>query len=99
MIKDFKIGETISQVFLVKDVTKGVTTTGKNYMSILLQDKSGTIEGKKWDIDAKDLENFKKGALLLIDGDVTSFKDKLQLRIASDNIANKEYMIPPSNIL
>lgn len=91
MIKDFKNGETISQVFLVKDVTKGVTTTGKNYISVILQDKSGTIEGKKWDIDTKDLENFKKGSILLIDADVTTFKDKLQLRIASDNIPNKEY--------
>lgn len=90
MINEFKDGDNISQVFLVKDVTKGITAKGLNYLNVSLQDRTGIIEAKKWDTQPIDLETIKKGAVLLIDGEVILYRDKLQLKIINAYRANKE---------
>lgn len=82
MIKDLVERGNASGVYLIKDVNKGITTNGLNYLSFVLQDKSGVIEAKKWDINADDINKSEKGKIIRIDGEVTKFKDKLQIRIA-----------------
>ena len=54
LIKDFVENEKINQPFLVNNVTKGITTKGSNYLNIILQDASGTMEAKKWEIEEND---------------------------------------------
>ena len=82
MIKDLIERGNASGVYLIKDVNKGITTNGLNYLSFVLQDKSGTIDAKKWDVTAEDINKSEKGKIVRIDGEVTKFKDKLQIRIA-----------------
>ncbi len=48
-ITTLQVGESVDQFLLIKQATKGVTTVGKPFMSLLLQDKSGDIEAKLWD--------------------------------------------------
>ena len=50
MISEFKNKDRINTSLLVKNVVNGVTSKGSKYLSITLQDKSGTIEGKYWDV-------------------------------------------------
>ena len=82
MIKDLIERGNASGVYLIKDVNKGITTNGLNYLSFVLQDKSGVIDAKKWDVTAEDINTSEKGKIVRIDGEVTKFKDKLQIRIA-----------------
>ena len=82
MIKDLIERGNASGVYLIKDVNKGITTNGLNYLSFVLQDKSGVIDAKKWDVTAEDINKSEKGKIVRIDGEVTKFKDKLQIRIA-----------------
>lgn len=82
MIKDLIERGNASGVYLIKDVNKGITTNGLNYLSFVLQDKSGIIDAKKWDVTAEDINKSEKGKIVRIDGEVTKFKDKLQIRIA-----------------
>ena len=49
-ISEFKEGESLTLPLLLVQVTKGVTSNGSPYLSLTLQDKSGTIEGKIWDV-------------------------------------------------
>lgn len=81
MIKDLAINSNASGVYLVKDSTKGITISGMNYLSITLQDKSGVMPAKKWDIDEEDIKLLQKGNIVRIDGEVLSYKDKLQIKI------------------
>ena len=82
MIKDLIERGNASGVYLIKDVNKGITTNGLNYLSFVLQDKSGVIDAKKWDVTAEDINKSEKGKIVRIDGEVTKFKDKLQIRIS-----------------
>lgn len=86
LIKDLVENEKIKQSFLVNNVTKGVTTKGSSYYNIVLQDASGTIEGKKWEIVEGDETTFKIGNIVEIEGDVLQYKGGNQIKITSARI-------------
>lgn len=81
MIKDFKDGLAIKQNFLVTQINKGVTASGQPYLTIILQDKTGQIEGKFWDIKPEMESLIEVGAFLLVDGDVSAYRQVLQVRV------------------
>lgn len=79
-LADVKEGERIQEVYLC--VTKQVlkTRAGKTYYSMTLQDKSGSIDAKIWDLtDA--VGHFEAGDFIKIDGSVVSFQNANQLNI------------------
>ena len=88
LIKEFIENEKIKQNFLINNVTKGVTTKGSAYYNVVLQDASGTIEGKKWEIVDGDESVFKIGNIVEIEGDVLLYKGGNQLKILSGKIVD-----------
>jgi len=80
-INTLKENESYSEIYLVKSMNKSVTSTGKTFLNIIFQDKTGTIAAKKWDVDNDDLEIFKAGNFVNVSFDVTLYKDKLELKI------------------
>lgn len=90
LIKDFKDGEHVHQPFLVNQMTKGLTAAGQPYLTINLQDKSGWIEGKLWDVKP-DIESLiEPGAFLLVDGDIVAYRQTLQIKINQINRLNPD---------
>ena len=81
MIKDFQDRERFSDIFLVKDVTKGTKVDGPSYLSVTLQDNSGTIDAKKWIVTSNDIKLLVPGAAVRVDGEVRIYKEKLQASI------------------
>ncbi len=103
MIKDFLDGSSASGFYIVKSCQKGVTTQGLTYLTIVLQDASGTIEAKKRQVREDDLITFTPGNVVYVDGEVIEYKDKLQVKIFEGNEVNKEHadfdaLIPASKI-
>ena len=47
-IKDFFEGARITGIYLCKQKQAAVTKNGKPYENVILQDKTGTIDGKIW---------------------------------------------------
>lgn len=82
MIKDYKIGDSINNltVYCVKKIA-GVSSKGDNYLSLTLQDASGQIDAKVWDITTVDA--FEAKDFINVTGTVQSFKDAPQLNITS----------------
>ncbi|MBP5694953.1 MAG: HD domain-containing protein [Bacilli bacterium] len=91
MINSLKDGNRVKDYFLIKEATKGVSTTGLNYLNIILQDKTGVIEAKKRDINQKDIDTFKPGEIVQISGDVYDYKGKLQIKIYSAEVIDKKF--------
>ncbi len=83
MISQFKDGERRQADLLVLDCKKGVTSTQKAYLTLVFQDQSGTIEGKKWDFDPDDEAIFAKGEVVSVSFDVLKYRDSLQLKVYS----------------
>ena len=49
-IETFREGEMISDIYLCKNKQTLKTKAGKSYYSMILQDKTGTIDAKIWEI-------------------------------------------------
>lgn len=89
-VKDLKDGDHISDEFVVSSVTKGVSDKGKTYLNVNLQDKSGMIVAKKWDVVDDDLDIIKVNTVILVSGDVNEYKGALQMKITSVEPLNQE---------
>jgi 3'-5' exoribonuclease len=82
-IAELTDGEHINSQYLIVSVNKGVTSTSRSYLTITLQDSSGTMDAKKWDVDPDDSDIFVSGNIVAIEGEVISYKNALQMKIIS----------------
>ena len=80
-IKDYKEGDRISEIYLCKHKQSAVTKNGKAYDSIVLQDRTGTIDGKIWDPNSAGIGEFGSLDYIEVFGEVTSFQGALQVTI------------------
>ena len=80
-IKDFLDGDHVVGQLLVVACTKGTTDKGLSYLNITFQDKSGTIEAKKWDASDEDLRILVPGSVVMVDGLVNLYKNQPQLKV------------------
>lgn len=88
LIKEFIENDKIDQNFLVNNVTRGITAKGSGYLNIVLQDSSGTIEAKKWEIEENDEKIIKVGNIIRVEGDVLLYKNDFQLKISKVNVVS-----------
>lgn len=79
-INELREGEIISETYLCKSKQILKTKAGKSYYSLLLQDKTGTIDSKVWEL-SNGIEHFESMDYIHIEGQVTSFQGALQLNI------------------
>ena len=80
-IKDFVDGDHIIGQLLVTTCNKGTTDKGLSYLNITFQDKSGSIEAKKWDASEADLKLLVPGSVVMVDGLVNLYKNQPQLKV------------------
>ena len=88
-IKDFVDSDHIVGQLLVVSSSKGTTDKGLNYLNVTFQDKSGTIEGKKWDASEEDLRTLAPGSVVLVDGIVNLYKNQPQLKVVGVSKVDK----------
>ena len=58
-----------------------LTKAGKPYENVILQDKTGILDAKIWDVGSSGIEEFDKLDYIYVVGDVTSFQGALQLNV------------------
>ena len=80
-LKDYRDGDRVHDVYLCKHKQAAVTKNGKNYLNVILQDKSGTIDAKVWDPNSMGIEEFEPMDYIEVGGDVSSFQGALQISI------------------
>ena len=93
MINQLNEKEKIEMPLLVSQVTQGVTTSGAPYLSVVFQDKSGSIDGKLWDVKDDQSVLIKPGAILTVVGEVLRYRNSLQLRIHNVLSASEQYEV------
>ncbi len=80
-------GEMISEVYFCKSKVTATTKAGKNYYSMQLQDRTGIIDGKVWELN-NGISHFDAMDYIKVDAQVTSFNNSLQLNIKRVRIAD-----------
>ena len=91
-IKDLKDGDRVFQPFLVTNLSKGMTAANVAYLNVTIQDKTGVLEGKKWDMTPEDEKIFEVGAFVLVEGDILSYRSNLQIKIIEGKRLNEKEM-------
>ena len=74
-------GETIRNIFLCKGKRSAETRNGKPYDNLILQDKTGTLDGKVWDPNSSGIADYDEMDFIEVFGEVTSYNNNLQLNI------------------
>ena len=80
-IKELHEGETIRAIYLCKSKRSAETRNGKPYDNLILQDKTGTLDGKIWDPNSNGIAYYDEKDFVEIVGDVTTYNNNLQLNI------------------
>jgi 3'-5' exoribonuclease len=81
-IQDLRENDLIkNEIYLCKSKQTLTGKSGKSYVSLVLQDKTGTIDAKIWDFN-NEIEQYETMDFVHIDARVTSFQDALQLNIS-----------------
>lgn len=74
-------GETIRNVYLCKGKRSAETRNGKPYDNLILQDKTGTLDGKVWDPNSQGIADYDERDFIEVFGDVINYNGNLQLNI------------------
>ena len=81
-IQDLRENDFIkNEIYLCKSKQLLTGKSGKNYVSMILQDKTGTIDAKIWDASSE-IGQYEAMDFVHIDARVTSFQDMPQLNIS-----------------
>ncbi|WP_088809335.1 MULTISPECIES: 3'-5' exoribonuclease YhaM [unclassified Listeria] len=96
---EFDVGESIELFLLIKSSVKGTASNGKPFLSLVLQDKSGELEAKLWDVSENDEAAYAAEHIVHIAGDIQNYRGRKQLKIRQirqasplDNVSAGEFM-------
>lgn len=87
-INHYKVGDSFTGFLLLKNVTKGTTTAGKPFLTLILADKTGEIEAKLWDATKQDEELYLPEKIVKVAGRITEFRGMRQLTINNIRVSN-----------
>ena len=80
-IKDLKPGDRVADIYMCKHKLSATTKNGKEYYSVTLQDKTGTVDAKVWEPYSDGIDEFDDTDCIDVFGEVTSFNGALQVNI------------------
>src|SRR5699024_6832257 len=86
-IAQHRFGDAFDQFVLIKTATKGTTSNGKPFLTLILRDATGEIEAKLWDASEEDEALYRAETIIHVSGELIKFHNKPQLRIQTIRIA------------
>lgn len=97
-VKDLKEKEAVASPFLIKFSAVAVGKTGKPYMNLVLQDKSGELEARIWDDVPKYAGQAVRDAFVWVEGTCQAYQGRKQVVVKSlqilreDDVTVKDYI-------
>ena len=88
-IQEFREGDHVAGIYLCKQKNSAVTKNGKPYDNVILQDKTGSIDCKIWDVGSAGICDFDALDYVDIVGEVSSFNGALQVSIKRTRVAGE----------
>ncbi|AWE08683.1 3'-5' exoribonuclease YhaM [Lysinibacillus sp. 2017] len=92
-------GDQVDQFLLIKEAKKGVTTVGKPFMSLLLQDRSGDVEAKLWDTNEEHENLYRAQVIVKVGGEIHDYRGKNQLRVKQIRPVREDEGVQISDLL
>ena len=92
-IEELREGDMVSEVYLCKNKISATAKNGKTYYSMQLQDKTGIIDAKIWDLN-NGIGHFESMNYIHVDAQITSFNGSMQMNIKRVRIASEGEYLP-----
>ncbi len=89
-ISDLHEGDVVREIYLCKGKRSAETRNGKAYDNLILQDKTGTLDGKVWDPNSQGIADYWEKDFIDVVGEVTSYNGQLQMNIKQLRVASSE---------
>jgi 3'-5' exoribonuclease len=86
-LTQYEVGEQVDLYLLIKSSMKGTASNGKPFLTLILQDQSGEIEAKLWDVSKEDEGNYVAERIVKVLGDVQNYKGRIQLKLKQIRLA------------
>lgn len=83
-IADISVAQEVTDFFMVKSIAVKIGANKKQYLDLMLGDKTGEISGKKWDVSDEELpalDKIKEGDIVKIRANVTEWNGLKQFRV------------------
>ena len=80
-IQEYKEGDRVFDIYLCKFKQSATTKNGKPYESVILQDKTGTIDAKVWDPNSMGIGDYDQLDYIEVYGEVTCFQGANQINV------------------
>ena len=80
-IKDLKEGDRVYDIYLCKRKQSAVTKNGKPYETVILQDKTGTVDAKVWEPNNPGIGDYDTLDYIEVYGDVVIFQGINQVNV------------------
>ena len=83
-IADITTSQEVTDFFMVKSIAVKIGANKKQYLDLMLGDKTGEISGKKWDVSDDELPSLmeiKEGDVIKIRANVTEWNGLKQFRV------------------
>jgi len=89
-IRSFEVRDNIVGFYLVSAFNVKTSSNNKLYLDMNLQDKTGDINSKLWNIEKNEHETLKAGDVVKVKGTVTSWNDSPQFKITKIRLAKED---------
>ena len=83
-------GDSVREIYLCKGKRTAETRNGKPYDSLILQDKTGTLDGKVWNPNSHGIADYDEKDFVDVYGEVVSYNGNLQLNISQLRVASED---------
>ncbi len=93
-INNLREGDTIREIYLCKGKRSAETRNGKPYDNLILQDKTGTLDGKIWDPNSQGIADYSELDFIDVMGEVISYNGSLQMNIKQLRVASEDEYKP-----
>lgn len=83
-IADIRTAQEVTDFFMVKSIAVKIGSNKKQYLDLVLGDKTGEVTGKKWDVSDEELPSLmaiKEGDVIKIRANVTEWNGLKQFRV------------------
>jgi 3'-5' exoribonuclease len=83
-VKDLQFKEELTgEQFVLKSLRRGKTSDGRDYMDVVLLDRTGEIIGKVWEDSLSECQSVSEGDVVNVSGTVLEFRDKQQIKVSA----------------
>lgn len=98
-IKDFKVGDEVTEFFLIKAKNVKVSSANKPYIDFTFQDITGEVNAKLWEAKGDLEKQYAPGEVVKVQASVTQWQQSIQLKIIKIRLVTEEDQVDYSDFV